>query len=119
MSIGIVNVVVPVSGDGPIASVANLIGKKTVELSGTFKGRYILLGTQNDVDFVPVAIFDANGEESIRIAVALALSSVRVRSQAQAPFNVTMNVSGVLGVGANQFTTVATIRTARPGRSSE
>lgn len=118
MSIGIVNVVVPVSGDGPIASVANLIGKKTVELSGTFKGRYILLGTQNDVDFVPVAIFDANGEESIKIAVALALSSVRVRSQAQAPFNVTMNVSGVLGVGANQFTTVATIPAGGTGQSA-
>jgi hypothetical protein len=118
MSIGIVNVVVPVSGDGPIASVANLIGKKTVELSGTFKGRYILLGTQNDADFVPVAIFDANGEESIKIAVALALSSVRVRSQAQAPFNVTMNVSGVLGVGANQFTTVATIPAGGTGQSA-
>jgi len=36
MSISIVNVVVPSSGDGPIANIANLVGKKTVELSGTF-----------------------------------------------------------------------------------
>lgn len=66
MSINIVNVVVPLSGDGPPASIGGLVGEKTVELSGRFVGRYILLGSQNDFDYVPVAIFDANGEESIK-----------------------------------------------------
>ena len=108
MSISTVNVVVPVSGDGPIASIVNLIGEKTVELSGLFVGRYVLLGSHNDVNFVPVLIFDANGDESIKLTLKLALKSVRVRSQASASSGVTMNVSGVLSAN-NLFATLATL----------
>jgi len=116
MSISIVNVVVPSSGDGPIANIANLVGKKTVELSGTFRGKYILLGTQNGLNFVPVAIFDSNGVEAIKQTLELALSAVRLRCEATNPSNVTMNVSGVLSVGGNQFTTIATIPAGATGR---
>ena len=49
MSIVIVNVIVPSSGDGPIANIADLIGEKTVELSGYFEGRYTLMGSQDDI----------------------------------------------------------------------
>ena len=69
MSISIVPVVVPASGDGPIASIANLVGAKTVELSGTFTGRYVLLGSQNGANFVPVAFFDSDGKESIKVTL--------------------------------------------------
>ena len=62
---------------------------------------------KNNIDYVPVALFDANGEESIKQTLDIALSSVRVRSDASSPVNVTMNVSGVVGV--NQFTPVASI----------
>jgi hypothetical protein len=109
MAIGTVNVVVPSSGDGPIANIANLVSEKTVELSGRFDGRYILLGSHNGVNFVPVLIFDANGEESIKLTLSLALVAVRVRAAASSPSGVTMNVSGVLGVSNNLFATVATL----------
>lgn len=114
MAISIVNVVVPVSGDGPIASIANLVGEKTVELSGRFVGRYILLGSHNGVNFTPVLIFDANGEESIKLTLKLALNSVRVRAAASSPVGVTMNVSGILEPGSNLFTTLGTLT---PGMS--
>jgi hypothetical protein len=116
MAISIVNVVVPASGDGPIANISNLIGEKTVELSGHFVGRYILLGSHNGVNFVPVLIFDANGEESIKLTLKLALVSVRVRAAAAAPLGVTMNVSGVLSPGCNLFTTLGTLT---PGMSGQ
>jgi hypothetical protein len=118
MSISIVNVVVPAAGDGPIASVANLVGAKTVELSGVFRGRYVLLGSQNDVNFVPVAFFDSDGKESIKVTLELALSQVRVRSEAVGAANVTMNVSGVLQVGGNQLTTIASIPAGSSGQQA-
>jgi hypothetical protein len=114
MPISVVNVVVPASGDGPIANIANLVGRKTVELSGRFVGRYILLGSHNGVKFAPVLIFDANGEESIKLTLNLALVAVRVRAAASSPSGVTMNVAGVLGVGSNYF---ATLGTLLPGTS--
>lgn len=114
MAISIVNVVVPVSGDGPIADISNLVGEKTVELSGRFVGRYVLLGSHNGVNFVPVLIFDANGEESIKLTLKLALVAVRVRTDATAPVGVTMSVSGVLAPGNNHFTTLGVIA---PGTS--
>ena len=116
MSISIVNIVVPTSGDGPITSIANLVGEKTVVLSGTFSGRYVLLGSQDDAHFVPVAFFNSDGRESIEVTLRLALSSVRVRSEAVGSSGVTMNVSGVLSVGANQFATIAAIPAGSSGQ---
>jgi hypothetical protein len=114
MAISIVNIPVPNVGDGPIVSIANLVGEKTVELSGTFKGRYILLGTQNGSKFVPVATFDSNGRESFKQTLPLALIAVRVRSQATNSVGVSLNVSGVASVGSNKFATVASVA---PGSS--
>lgn len=59
MSVSIVNVVVPSQGDGPIANTSQLAGPITVELTGSFTGRYVLLGSQNGTNFVPVAVFDS------------------------------------------------------------
>jgi len=109
MSIGIVNVVVPLAGDGPVSDVSTLVGEKTVELSGIFNGRYILLGSQDyGASFVPVLIFDSNGKESVKLTLPLTLSSVRVRAAASSPQNVSMNISGVIG-GTNLFATLASI----------
>ena len=113
MSIPVVNVVVPSTGDGPIADISGLVGAKTVQLSGTFRGRYVLLGSQDGSHFVPVANFDSNGAESIELTLKLALSAVRVRSEALQPNNVTVNVSGEAGV--NQFTTIASIAVGSSG----
>ena len=109
MSIIPVNIPVPVSGDGPIVSIANLVGEKTVQLSGLFEGYYDLLATHNGVDFVAVASFDASGPEGIKQTVPGAFSAVRLRSNAQAITAVVCEVSGVSGVGENGFGTIASI----------
>jgi hypothetical protein len=109
MPLSIVNVPIFPAGDGPIVSIANLIGEKTVELTGTFKGRYILLGTQNGSTFVPVAMFDSNGKESFKQTLPLALIAVRVRSHATLAIGVELNISGVSSAGSNKFTTVASV----------
>jgi hypothetical protein len=114
MSITDVNVVVPMSGDGPIVSVSGLTGEKTVQLTGQFVGRYVLLGSQNDANFTPIVNFDSDGKEGIKITLPISLSSVRVRSQASNPVDVTMRISGV--AGSNLFGTVATIPVGGTGQ---
>lgn len=115
MSIVIVNVLVPSSGDGPIANIADLIGEKTVELSGYFEGRYTLMGSQDDINFVPVLTFDSDGKENIKLSLPLALKSVRVRSGAINPIGVTMNVSGLNSPGTNSFAAVGTFAAGSSG----
>lgn len=114
MSISIVNVPVPTSGDGPIVSVADLVGEKTIELSGTFRGKYLILGTQNGAMFVPVTLFDSDGKEDLKQTLPLAMLAVKVRSLADEAVGVAVNVSGALSVGANKFATVAQVA---PGAS--
>jgi hypothetical protein len=107
MAISTVNVVVPGSGDGPVANLSTLVGSKTVELTGRFSGRYILLGSHNGVNFTPIMEFDAGGEESIKQTLDLAVASVLLRSEATSPVGVTLNISGVTS-GTNHFTTLGT-----------
>ena len=51
MSIISVPVTVPPSGDGPVASIADLVGAKTVTLTGLFEGAYVLLASHDDTTF--------------------------------------------------------------------
>jgi hypothetical protein len=107
MAISTVNVVVPGSGDGPIADISTLVGSKTVELTGRFSGRYVLLGSHNGFTFTPILEFEAGGEESIKQTLDMALSFVRLRAEAGNPVGVTLNISGVTS-GTNRFTTLGT-----------
>jgi len=116
MSISIINVPVPSSGDGPITSIANLTGEKTVELSGYFDGRYILLGSQDDIHFVPVLSFDTSGKENIKLSLPLAMKSVRARAMVASSSGVTLHVSGLFNSGVNNFATIASFA---PGSSGE
>jgi hypothetical protein len=75
------------NGDGTFVSVANLAAKKTIFLAGTFNGRYVILGSHDDVNFVPLegATFTGGGQpQSLRKDVDATLKSVRVRRQADA-----------------------------------
>jgi hypothetical protein len=78
-------IVPPVNSDGPLTSVANLIAEKTIYLTGTFNGEYIVLGSHDNVDFVPIAKFNGNGNpQSAKLQVDAALNTVRVRRNADA-----------------------------------
>lgn len=116
MSTLTVTLVVPSSGDGPIASISDLVGQKTVALTGLFSGgSYILLGSDNGTSFVPIAQFDSGGVEGYEQTISAAFSHVRVRNAGAIPSgSVGMTVTGVVGAGENKFTTLATIA---PGAS--
>ena len=114
MSIITVSVVVPASGDGPVADVSSIVGAKTVQLAGTFSGYYDLLASQDDLNFVAVASFDAGGPEGITLTIEGSFKSVRLRSQATvrlAP--VTCEISGT--GGTNGFGTIASLSAGASG----
>lgn len=115
MSVSNINVVVPLSGDGPIANISSLNGSKTVILTGRFLGRYVLLGSHNGINFTPVMKFDSNGEECIKQILDLSLDSVRLRSEAQSPVGVSLNISGVSTGSINHFTTLGTLAVGASG----
>lgn len=88
------NMVVPgASGDGPSLDVSGLVADKTIYLAGNFNGTYIILGSQDDVEFVPIASFTGGtGPQSIRTDIKATLRTMRVRRQADV--SVTINVAG-------------------------
>jgi hypothetical protein len=110
MSVAIVPVTVPPSGDGPAADVSALVGPKTVTLTGSFRGSYTLLASHDGVLFVPVLLFDSDGPgESIQLTRPDAYAFVRLRSDSVAPSGVTCQVSGISKPGENLFADLATI----------
>jgi hypothetical protein len=109
MSIASAIVPVPVSGDGPVVDVSSLIGSKTFQLSGPFKGTYILLASHDDVKFVPVLTLDADGQEGVAQTPPEAYKSVRLRSCATALGAVTAEISGVVSSNVNRFGTLAVL----------
>jgi hypothetical protein len=79
--------------DGPILPTDTLQAKKTIFLAGKFNGKYDILGSHDDVNFVPVASFSGGGEpQSVRKDVDATLKSMRVRRQADA--GVTVFIAG-------------------------
>ena len=71
------------NGLGTILDVSDLVAQKTIYLSGAFEGEYVLLGSHDDVKFVPVLKFNGSsiqpnsGNQTIRRDIAMTLKSVR------------------------------------------
>ena len=112
MAIASVSVPVPASGDGAPVSIANLVGAKTVILTGLFVGQYAILAGHELGSLVPVLQFDAGGEAGIEQTLPDAYNYVAVRAQVNntvmgAPITVVVN--GVVGIGQNLFAPLATL----------
>lgn len=88
------NMVVPGgNGDGPSLDVSGLVAGKTLYLAGDFNGTYTIIGSQDDVEFVPIVSFQGGqGPQSIRSDIMATLLTLRVRRQADR--SVTVNVAG-------------------------
>lgn len=74
-----------VNGDGPLLPVGQLAAKKTFYLNGAWKGTYVLLGSHDGIDFVPVdgGKFDGGGNpQQARVDIDAMLAFVRVRRDA-------------------------------------
>ena len=104
MATSIVTVPVPASGDGIAVDVSFLVGEKTVTLSGTFKGRYVLLGSHGvSSPYSPLVMFDADGVEGIKRTFRGAVNLVRLRAQVTEANGVTASVAGLSIPGDNSF----------------
>jgi hypothetical protein len=112
MSVQVVSVPVPTSGDGAAVSIANLVGEKSIILTGLFAGQYVILAGHEAGELVPVLQFDAGGEAGVQQTLPEAYQYVAVRAQPNtSPVGtaVTVNVAGVVGAGQNYFATLATL----------
>jgi hypothetical protein len=105
---------VPLSGIGASVDVSSMVGVKTVVLTGTFKGAYVLYGSHVGDSLAPLFQFDAGGVEGIRHTIVGALARVAVRSLASDASGVTVSISGGSLPGDNTF---ATLGTLSPGAS--
>jgi len=105
-----VSIVVPASGLGPVSSAADLVGEKTVQLSGTFEGSYDLLASQDDLTFVPIVSFSTGDPEGLKQTVSGAFKSFRLRNVSATPLTaVACEVTAVSAPGENDFATVASL----------
>jgi hypothetical protein len=91
-----------VNGDGPILSVTGLVAKKTFFFSGPFEGEYVVLGSHNDVNFVPIAqiegqeaVFGTSGPQTIQRKVELTLKSIRIRRLSNKPINIAVSAQAI------------------------
>lgn len=72
-----------INGDGPALDVSGLMSKKTIYLSGEFSGSYVILGTHDDVRYVPIASFQGGqGPQTIRRDIEATIKSLKVRRNA-------------------------------------
>ena len=70
--------------DGPSVDVSGMVGCKTIELAGDYEGKIIILGSHNNLNFVPVAVFNSgNGIQSAKLTLNYVLRFMRARRRAQ------------------------------------
>jgi len=81
MSIQNIDVVVPITGDGPPTNISSLVGSKTILLHGNFTGS--LLGS------------DSGGE--IQQTIPGSVLSVRLRALRPTPPSTTCSIAGLQG----------------------
>jgi hypothetical protein len=69
-------------GDGGIINTSGLTAQKAIYLSGDFSGRYTILGSHDNLRFVPLFTFTGTGPQSVKQDIDATLLSMRVRRQA-------------------------------------
>lgn len=84
------------NGEGPAVDVSGLGACKTFFFSGDFDGEYVVLGTHDDVRYVPILKIEgargqqfgqSPGPQTIRRDIKLTLKSVKVRRAANRTIN--------------------------------
>jgi hypothetical protein len=97
------NIPVVPAGDGPSVAVGDLVGQKTVVLSGFFQGSFTLFASHDGTNFAPVLLFNSDGQEKIALTLAESYAAVRLRTNANTTGSVTASISGVSVPGQNSF----------------
>lgn len=83
------------NGEGAALDVSGLVAKKTIYLSGVFQGEYVIIGSHDNVLYVPIlsftgeeAFFGTSGPQTIRKDIELTLKSIKVRRAANKSVNI-------------------------------
>jgi len=70
--------------DGEPVDVSGLVACKSIEISGTYEGTYVIMGSHDGVNFVPVTFFSSGaGAQAWKQTTRVTLRSMRVRRRAQ------------------------------------
>ena len=91
----IVNLPVPNGDnqDGAAVDVSGLVGEKSVEISGTYSGNYIILGSHDGSRYVPVLAFNSGaGKQAFKQTMNVVLRFMRVRRRAQNLSDIAVNI---------------------------
>lgn len=85
------------NGEGTPLDVSGLIAKKTIYLSGIFQGQYTILGSHNDVRFVPIARFEGqaarfgtSGPQTVKQDIELTIKTIKVQRAADRTVNISI-----------------------------
>lgn len=69
--------------DGPATDVSGLVGEKSFEISGTYQGSYVIIGSHDGTRYVPLLIFNSgSGVQSFKQTVSFIVRFVKVRRRA-------------------------------------
>lgn len=84
-----------VNGVGADLDVSDLVAKKTLYLSGPFEGEFVIEGSHDNSNFIPVARFEGqeasfgtSGPQTVKRDIELTLRSLRVIRQANKTVNI-------------------------------
>jgi len=68
------------NGEGALTDVSALVGEKSVEVTGIYSGRFIVLGSHDGTRFVPVLVFDSGaGVQSYKQTMNFILRLIKIR----------------------------------------
>ena len=85
--------------DGLPSDVSGLIADKTIEISGTYDGQYIIVGSHDGRNYVPLLTFNSGaGVQSVRQSMNATIRFIKVRRRAQ-------NLSSVITVSLGSSVT--------------
>lgn len=69
--------------DGNATDVSGLVGEKSVEISGTYQGSYVIIGSHDGVKYVPLLIFNSGaGVQSFKQTMNFIVRFIKVRRRA-------------------------------------
>lgn len=91
----VVNLAVPGTDrtDGPMTDVSGLVGSKSIEISGTYDGSYVIMGSHDGLHPVPLLVFNSGaGAQSFKQTIDLVMKFMFVRRRAQNSSVVSVNI---------------------------
>jgi hypothetical protein len=100
---GGLNTIVPLpvpgvdKSEGPAVDVSTLVAEKSVEISGIYVGLYVVLGSHDGINYVPVLSFGSGiGVQSFKQSMSFVLRFMKVRRRARNESTVVMNIGSKL-----------------------